>query len=76
MRDASVHVGVGLVIGLGISAFITSPLATFLVAGLSATDPLSFAGTAFAFLAVSLLASWVPAQSATRVSPATAMRLD
>jgi predicted permease len=76
MRDASVHVGVGLVIGLGISAFITSPLATFLVAGLSATDPLSFAGTALAFLAVSLLASWLPAQSATRVSPAAAMRLD
>jgi ABC-type antimicrobial peptide transport system permease subunit len=76
IRDASIHVGVGLVIGLAISALITAPLTTFLVAGLSATDPLSFAGTAFVFLAVSLMASWLPARFATRVSPVVAMRLD
>ena len=76
MRDASVHVGVGLVIGLGVSALITSPLAAFLVDGLSATDPMSFAATALAFLLVSALASWLPARIAMRVSPVVAMRLD
>jgi predicted permease len=76
IRDASVHVGVGVVLGLAVSALITAPLTTFLVAGLSATDPLSFAGTAFVFLVVSLLASWWPARYATRVNPVMAMRLD
>jgi predicted permease len=76
MRDASIHVGVGLVLGLGISALVTSPLAAFLAEGLSPTDPLSFAGTAIVFLAVSAVASWLPARSAMRVSPVVAMRLD
>jgi predicted permease len=76
MRDATVHVGVGLALGLTVSALITSPLSAFLVAGLSATDPLSFGGTALAFVLVSLLASWLPARAAMRVSPVVAMRLD
>ena len=76
MRDATLHVGVGLALGLAISALITSPLSTFLVAGLSTTDPLTFGGTALAFVLVSLLASWLPARSAMRVSPVVAMRLD
>jgi predicted permease len=76
MRDASLHVGIGLVLGLAVSALITSPLSAFLVAGLSTTDPLSFAGTAVVFVLVSLLASWLPARAAMRVSPVVAMRLD
>ena len=76
IRDASLHVGLGLVLGLAVSALVTAPLTTFLAAGLSATDPLSFAGTAFVFLLVSVLASWLPARHATRVSPVVAMRLD
>ena len=76
IRDASLHVALGLVLGLGVSALVTAPLTTFLAAGLSATDPLSFAGTAFVFLLVSVLASWLPARHATRVSPVVAMRLD
>jgi predicted permease len=76
IRDASLHVGLGVVLGLAVSALVTAPLTTFLAAGLSATDPLSFAGTAFVFLLVSVLASWLPARHATRVSPVVAMRLD
>jgi ABC-type antimicrobial peptide transport system permease subunit len=76
MRDASLHVGVGLALGLAVSALITSPLSAFLVAGLSATDPVSFGGTALVFVLVSLLASWLPARFAMRVSPVVAMRLD
>jgi putative ABC transport system permease protein len=76
VRDASIHVAVGLAIGLALAALVTAPLTTFLVAGLSATDPLSFAGTAVAFLLVSVMASWLPAQRATRVSPVVAMRVE
>ncbi len=76
VRDSALLVGAGLVIGLGLSVLVTAPLATFLVAGLSTTDPLSLLATATAFLLVSLLASWLPARQATRVSPVIAMRLD
>jgi ABC-type antimicrobial peptide transport system permease subunit len=76
MRDATLHVGVGLILGLGVSVLITSPLSAFLVAGLSTRDPLSFGGTAVVFVLVSLLASWLPARVAMRVSPVVAMRLD
>ena len=76
VRDSAALVGVGLALGLGISAFVTAPLSTFLVTGLSAKDPISFAGTALVFILVSVLASWLPARSATRVSPVVAMRLD
>ena len=76
VRDASVLVGAGVALGLAIAAFVTRPLATFLVAGLGTTDPLSFAATAAAFALVAALAAWVPARRATRVSPALAMRLE
>lgn len=76
IRDAAMLVGTGLVLGLGIAVLVTQPLAAFLVAGLSTTDPLSFAGTAAAFVLVSVLASWLPARSAIRVSPVIAMRLE
>jgi len=76
VRDASLHVGAGVLAGLGLAAFITAPLTNFLVAGLSATDPLAFGGTALVFVSVSLLASWIPARQAMRVSPVVAMRLD
>jgi ABC-type antimicrobial peptide transport system permease subunit len=76
VRDAAWLVAAGLVMGLGVSALVTAPLATFLVAGLSATDPLSFVATALVFVVVSLFASWMPARQAVRVSPLVAMRQD
>jgi len=76
IRDAAVLVTTGVMLGLGLAAFVTQALAAWLVTGLSATDPLSFVGTAAVFVAVSVLASWIPARQATRVSPVIAMRLD
>ena len=72
--NAAMLVGIGVGLGLAISALVTAPLSRFLVTGLSSRDPLSFVGTAVAFLVVGVLASWLPARSAVRVNPASAMR--
>lgn len=76
VRDVAAVVGIGLVLGLGIAIVATKPLAIFLVAELSTTDPLAFAGTALALGSVSLLAGLWPARTATRVSPVVAMRAE
>jgi predicted permease len=76
LRDSSVLVGVAVAVGLGIAALATRGLSTFLVAGLEATDPISFLGTAAVFLLVAILASWIPARRGLRVDPAAAIRVD
>jgi predicted permease len=76
LGDTAILVGGGLALGLAISSFVTAPLATFLVTGLSATDPVSFVATGLVFILVAALASWLPARQAMRVSPVVAMRLD
>jgi ABC-type antimicrobial peptide transport system permease subunit len=76
IRDASALVGLGVALGIGIAVLATRGLSAFLVAGLSATDPVSFIGTAVVFLLVTILASWIPARHAIRVSPSIAMRAE
>ncbi len=76
VRDVAAVVGIGLTLGLGIAMIATKPLEAFLVASLSTKDPLSFVGTALVFGLVSVLAGWLPARSATRVSPVVAMRAE
>jgi ABC-type antimicrobial peptide transport system permease subunit len=76
IRDASALVGVGVALGIGLAALLTRGLSAFLVAGLSATDPVSFIGTAALFFLVTILASWIPARHAMRVSPSIAMRAE
>jgi predicted permease len=64
---------VGLAVGLGGASMLTGVLSKLLY-GVSATDPLTFAGVAIVLAAVALLANWIPARRAARVDPAIALR--
>ena len=63
--------GIGL--GLAGAAALTRVASSFLV-GVSATDPITFAGVPALLLAVAIVASFVPARRASRVDPNVALR--
>lgn len=64
---------IGTAIGLLAAFAVTSVLSGFLY-GVTATDPLTFGGTALLLLAVALIANLVPALRATRVDPIIVLR--
>jgi predicted permease len=65
--------GVGILIGVVASVALTRLMASFLYKT-SATDLLTFAGSAFVFALVAAVASNLPARRAMRISPTDALR--
>jgi predicted permease len=64
---------VGVAIGLA-AAFVATQALSKLLFGVSPRDPLTFVGAAIVLSAVAVLASYLPARRATRVSPLEALR--
>jgi putative ABC transport system permease protein len=66
---------VGIAAG-SIAAWILAPLMSNLLFGVSASDPLTFAGVAALLTLVAFLSSYVPARRAMRVEPMVALRYE
>jgi putative ABC transport system permease protein len=64
---------VGIVLGLGASVALTRVVTSYLV-GVSATDPVTFAGVPLVLLGVAALASYLPARRAATIDPIRALR--
>ena len=75
LRQASVlalsGIGIGLLLALAASQALRS-----LLFGVSALDPIAFAGAAALFVGISLAASYLPARRAARVDPMIALRAE
>jgi len=73
LRDGLRLSGIGLAIGFAI-AFAATRLLRGLLYGLSPVDPVTFGGIGLVLLGVAVMASFIPALRATRVSPVEALR--
>jgi putative ABC transport system permease protein len=71
MLLSAIGAALGLVAGLGLSQLIKN-----LLFGISAWDPMTFAGAGALLLAVALLACYLPARRAARVDPMVALRAE
>jgi predicted permease len=75
MGRALALVGIGIVIGVSVALFVT-PLASRLLFGLRARDPITFGIAAVVMILASVLAGYIPARRAARVDPIVAMRCE
>jgi ABC-type antimicrobial peptide transport system permease subunit len=75
VRQGLVLAVIGVAIGLA-GALALTRLITSLLYGIAPYDPVTLAGVTLALLAVSALASWLPAMRAARIDPIEALRAD
>jgi predicted permease len=67
--------GVGTAIGLALAA-LSSRFAAAFIFGISAYDPLTFVLVPVVLGSIALVATWLPARRAARISPTDALRYD
>ncbi len=75
LRQSVGIVAVGLAIGLAAALAGTRAIADLIV-GIKPTDPATFLTVIVLLSAIALVACWIPARRATRVSPLTALRYE
>jgi predicted permease len=71
--EGLIMAAIGVVLGLAGAAAMMQWTSTLLF-GVTARDPITYAGVGSILLAIAALASWVPARRAIRVEPVTALR--
>ncbi|HKQ93841.1 MAG TPA: ABC transporter permease [Blastocatellia bacterium] len=69
LKLTSMGLALGFVAALAVTRFVSS-----LLYGVTATDPVTFAGVSLLILLVAGLASWLPARRATKLDPITVLR--
>ncbi|MDQ6626233.1 MAG: ABC transporter permease, partial [Verrucomicrobiota bacterium] len=75
LREGTAMLAAGLVLGL-LLAFATGKLLSSMLYEVSALDPVAFTVAPVVLAAAGLLATWLPARRATRISPMTALRTE
>jgi predicted permease len=73
LRDSLTPVVIGSAVGVIVAA-LAARVITALLYGVSATDPVTFAGVVVVLLGVAVVASIIPASRAARVDPIVALR--
>jgi ABC-type antimicrobial peptide transport system permease subunit len=66
---------VGLIIGL-LGAGMATPLMREMLVGVSPWDPATYVAITAVLVTATVVASWIPANRATRVDPMTALRYE
>jgi len=75
LREGLKLTAIGVAIGLPASLAVTQLMKNLLY-GVSAADPLTFAGVPLLLAVVSMIACWIPARRASKTDPMTALRQD
>ena len=75
LREGFAMVAAGLVLGL-LLAFGTGKIVSSILFDVSSTDPFAFTIAPVVLMAAALLATWLPARRATKISPMTALRTE
>ena len=73
LRGGLVQLSIGLGLGLG-GAYLLSTVMERVLVGITASDPVTFAGITIILTMVALAACLIPARRATRIDPLVALR--